>query len=598
MTASARTLILTLALGLSAISATAQEVTLTIETDEPINGLRPVLRTASLAMGLRDDPDAVAQDYVAAARADYRRLLTGLYAEGFYGGQVSIRIDGREASGIPPLDAPARINTVEITVVPGPRFGFGRAEVAPLPPGATLPEGFATGQIARSGRISAAVSAGIDAWRDDGHAKAEPIGQQITARHANSEIDARITLAPGPRLTFGRLMVTGNSDVRPNRIRAIAGLPEGAVFSPAELDAAANRLRRTGAFASVTMVEGDAQPDLTLPVTAQVDEQTPRRIGAGAELSTVEGLTLSAFWLHRNFLGGAERFRVEGEVTGIGGATGGIDYALGLNFNRPASFGPLTDIYANLRVERVDDPGFFIDQATVELGFSRQVNDSFRWEVGVGLLAAEVEDDLGARSYSFLTFPATLEWDRRDSPLDATSGQYLQAELTPFVSLEDGGTGARLYADGRVYRSIGADDQLTFAARGQLGAVLGVDAADAPADFLFFSGGGGSVRGQPFQSLGVDLGGGDQIGGRGFLGAQLEARYAVTDRIGAVAFYDVGLIGPDAFSDTGAEWHAGAGLGVRYDTGIGPIRLDVGVPVTGDRAGERVELYLGIGQSF
>ena len=165
--------------------------------------------------------------------------------------------------------------------------------------------------------------------------------------------------------------------------------------------------------------------------------------------------------------------------------------------------------------------------------------------------------------------------------------------------------GLRLYADGRAYRSFGETDRVTFAARAQLGSVLGAGPVEAPADYLFYSGGGGTVRGQPYQSLAIntlaDFGDGPtevRTGGTSFAGAQLEARVGITDAIGAVGFYDFGLIGDDAFPSANDEYQAGAGLGLRYNTPIGPIRLDLATPVTGVSAGERLEVYIGIGQSF
>ena len=70
----------------------------------------------------------------------------------------------------------------------------------------------------------------------------------------------------------------------------------------------------------------------------RVADNKPRRFGFGGELATIEGLTLSGYWLHRNILGGAERLRVEGEISGIGGETGGINYLLRTRFDRPATF--------------------------------------------------------------------------------------------------------------------------------------------------------------------------------------------------------------------------------------------------------------------
>ena len=131
-----------------------------------------------------------------------------------------------------------------------------------------------------------------------------------------------------------------------------------------------------------------------------------------------------------------------------------------------------------------------------------------------------------------------------------------------------------------------------------MGSVYGPQLSQAPADYLFYSGGGGTVRGQPYQSLGVSLGGGNVVGGRSFLGLSAEARLKMTDKIGIVGFVDAGYIGAEQFYDGSGQVHSGAGLGLRYATGIGPIRLDVGVPTSGPATGENFQVYIGIGQSF
>ena len=72
----------------------------------------------------------------------------------------------------------------------------------------------------------------------------------------------------------------------------------------------------------------------------------------------------------------------------------------------------------------------------------------------------------------------------------------------------------------------------------------------------------------------------------------------MTAKIGLVGFYDIGLIGADSLPQSGDAWHAGAGIGLRYDTPIGPIRLDLATPASGDNIGEDLQIYIGIGQSF
>ncbi|WP_245820421.1 autotransporter assembly complex protein TamA [Flavimaricola marinus] len=594
---------------MAAGSASAQQATLVLPPER--EGLRDTLTEASLTLALGGEEPGSAQDYVAAARADYRRLLTGLYAEGFYSGTISITVDGREASGLAPLDAPNTVNSVVITVNPGPRFNFGTASISPTTPSTELPEGFATGRVARTPVIREAVNAAVNAWQEDGHAKATPAGQQITAIHPEERLDVTVQIAPGPRLSFGELTIEGNEDVRTARIREIAGLPVGEVYSPAELERSANRLRRTGTFQSVAYVESDSiGPNDTLPFTLQVVEQIPRRIGAGAELSSSEGLTVSAYWLHRNLLGGAERFRIDAEISDInttddGFGDNGTDYSVLLSFGRPSTFRSNADLSVTAEISRDDEPDYLLDSAEIEASLIKYVRDDLTYQMGLGLLTAREETSFRERSYTLLTLPLQGTLERRNDPLDATSGYFLDLELTPFLTITGGENGARLYADGRIYQSFGEDDRLTLAARGQFGSVVGADILQAPADYLFYAGGGGTVRGQAFQALAIDsvadFGTGPtdvRTGGASFLGGQFEARVKITDQIGAVGFYDIAVVGAEAFPMDGDDWIAGAGIGLRYDTGIGPIRLDLATPTTGDSAGERLEVYIGIGQSF
>lgn len=131
--------------------------------------------------------------------------------------------------------------------------------------------------------------------------------------------------------------------------------------------------------------------------------------------------------------------------------------------------------------------------------------------------------------------------------------------------------------------------------------MFGSELLKTPRDDLFFSGGGGTVRGQPYRSLGVAVtrGLGPQflIGGRYFLAGSLELRARVSDRVGVVGFVDWGSIGLDGFGGAFSGSHAGAGLGLRYDTGLGPIRVDVAAPISGS-TGNGVQVYVGLGQSF
>lgn len=560
---------------------------------------RTALEAVAVLTDLKSRETVMMADILAAAQGDYTRIVEALYAQGYYGPVVHILLDGREAAAIPPFEAPGAVSKIEVVVDPGPLFSFGLARVAPKAPGTPETEGFDTDEPARANVVRQAAQDAVAGWRQVGHARAEIAGQQIAADHAVSKLDVDVRVDPGRRYRFGDVRVVSESAVKDARIRQIAGIPRGEVFDPDAVEKGAERLRATGTFRSVTLEEvvgaGDA-----LDIEVDVTDRKPRRIGAGAELSSTEGLTLSAFWMHRNLLGGAERFRVDGEVTQIGGAGMKPDYTLSTRFEKPAVYGADTLFFATATLSYDDEPDYIDRSLELGVGVSQEFSDGLTGELGFTLSRSEITDLYLAgqptRVLDVFAMPVALTWDTRDDKLNPARGYYLRGDVEPFTIVSGGGSGARMAVDARAYRGFGEDNGLVLAGRVQLGSLYGVSGPGAPPDYLFYSGGGGTVRGQPYQSLDADYGG-TRLGGRSFVGLSGEIRVDVTGKIGVVAFADAGYIGSESFYDGSGAWQSGAGLGLRYDTPVGPIRLDVAGPVSGG-TGKGVELYIGIGQAF
>ena len=586
--------------GLSVPGAHALE-TLRFEIPSIDEDLRDALVNASLLASAKEDGRTEPQDIIAAANAEYAQLLGVMYRFGYYSGVINISIDGREAGTLSPFARPDGIDTVVVTVRPDFIFGFSKTEVTPLAPGTELPEEFAPGEPARAPAVAAAADAGVEGWRDFGHAKAEIAGEDIVADHAVNKLSVQVTLAPGPVVTFGDLVQTSQSDVRSERLRQIAGLPSGTRFDPEELRKSAERLRRTGAFKSVALTEAETLRDGdVMDIEMNVADEKPRRFGAGIEISSNEGLKLSSFWLHRNLLGGAERLRFDVEVGGIGSQTGGfeggVDYEVRGRFERPATFGADTTFFVTGEVGREDEPNYLSDTAELGFGFSRIINDKLTVEAGLGLRYSDERDITGSEEFFHLVAPLSATYDDRDDALDPAEGYYAEAEITPFISLDGKDSGGRILLDGRAYRTLGDSGLVTLATRLQFGSIIGASLDDTPQEFLFYSGGGDTVRGHPYQSLGVRQGTG-VTGGRSYVGASAEARFDIAGDFDPVAFVDVGYIGSESIYDDSGRWHSGAGVGIRYATGIGPIRFDIAAPVTGS-TGDGVQIYIGIGQAF
>lgn len=536
-------------------------------------------------------------DILATARADYGRLIGVLYEEGFFAPVIMIRIDGREASQISPFSAPASVNRVEIEIETGAVFRLGDASIGPQAPATDLPEGFRPGGTATTPLLRDTTAAALRAWRGQGHAFAEVGDQRIIARNRAAILDVAIRVDPGPVITFGNLIPEGHANMRVERILAIAGLPTGEVYSPAALARAEERLRETGAFSAVALRLRDPRAGDISDVSALLDEAPLRRLGFGAELSSEEGLQLTAYWLHRNLFGGAERLRFDAVISDIGAEIEGVDAVVTARFERPATFTPDTTLALELEAGYLDEPFFEIEGLSFEALLSHRLSDRLTVEGGIGLSYTRFTTGGPWQEVTQFTLPLGATFDGRDEPLDARSGLFAEVTLTPFYT-DAGDAGARMTFDGRAYRALGESRRTRFAGRLQLGTLSGGSLARIPPDSLFYSGGSGTVRGQAYQSLGV-LRGGVETGGRSFAGLSGEVRHDIGDTaFGLVGFADVGAVSAEAWGGGTSDWHAGAGFGLRYATPFGPIRVDLATPVSGDRAGQEAYLYIGIGHAF
>jgi translocation and assembly module TamA len=532
------------------------------------------VRNASALLADQDEPASGAAGLLAKARGDYRRIVAALYNEGYYGGSASIRVGGVEAANMAPdIELPDPVD-VAILVDPGPLFRFNSVNIVNQALPSADPDdyveppssrGFGSGEIARSSVILAAEQLALEAWRQQGHPKAAIVTRDVVADHASNSVDVTITVNPGPLAAFGEVTVSGTERLDPDFVRRQTGLVVGEEYDPDELVLAQKRLDRLEVFRAARLEAAKSVgADGLLPYNLLVQELPGRRFGVGATYSTIDGLGLEAFHLWRNLFGQAERLRLDARVASIAWPldTAQFDYYFGGTFTKPGVFTPDTDFVAAISAERTIYPTYTETSAMGRAGL-----------------------------YS----GAVLDF--RNDKVNATQGWYLAGTLDPFYEFHFGNAGVQATVEGRTYFGFGEDDPYVLAARFKAGVLVGPDLAEIPPDKLFFAGGGGSVRGYGHKSIGVDDGTGKITGGRYLLEASLEARAKVTDDIGVVGFVDGGYVAADVFPGI-EDLRLGAGVGVRYFTGLGPLRLDLALPLN-KRAGDPdYAIYVGIGQAF
>lgn len=576
----------------------------------PDDELERTLRNASTLWSDRDEPASGAAGLLAKARGDYRRLLAALYGEARYGGSISITVDGREAADIPPDAVLSEPASVVVTVNPGPEFSFARADIVnPAPPTSDrrdqvddpADEGYAPGEPARSGAVLRAERLAVEAWRQQGHAKAEIADRRVEALHDSNQIDAGITVDPGRRAVYGPVDVQSTERMDPAFVAWMTGLRQGEEYDPDDIERAGTRIARMDVFRAARFQEADMiDANGMLPITMIVQERLPRRFGVGGSYSTIDGLGLETFWLHRNLFGRAEQLRLDARVGGIGQTfrPDEFTYRVGATFTKPGVYTPDTDFSSSIFGDREVLEAYTRTAVRAEAGISHLFTEELSGRIFANVGHAQFEDnEFGRRDFTTVGLLGGLTYDSRDNAADATEGIFAETLFEPFYEFQYGNPAFKATAEGRTYFGFGDENRFVLAGRLKIGSLVGPSIAELPPDMLFFAGGGGSVRGYAYRNIGVPVDSGI-VGGRSLAEASIEARARVTDSIGLVGFVDAGMVGADPIPDFSEDVRVGVGAGLRYLTGLGPIRFDVAVPLDRRPGDPSVGFYVGIGQAF
>ncbi|MGG6894138.1 autotransporter assembly complex protein TamA [Rhizobium sp. BR 315] len=567
--------------------------------------LKEALERSSMLVSDKDKPVSGDLGVVVKARDDRDRLIAALYEKARYGGVVTITVNGTPLDALPPTPTFGRSKpvAVAISVEPGPLFKLGRVtllgDASRLDP---TRYGLAHGGDAGSLNILKAADKMVADFKNEGHPLAKLDKRDVVADHATNTVDVSLKVESGPVAPFGNVGVTGQKSVDPDFIKRYARINEGKPYSPDELKKASDRLRKLGVFSSVTIREADKlAPDGSIPTTIEVSEGKQRFLGVGAQYSTIDGFGLQGYWGHRNLTGRADTLRIEGSVSRIGETTdvGQLDYTAGITYVRPATFYPSATFTAGLKMQSLHPDAYDANTVTASAGLAYEINDQDTVSGGGEVsYEADTTDAFGKQKYLTVAIPLEYVRDTRDNKLDPTEG--FRASISAKPSYESMGGTVFSSFEGSItgYKGIGANNNVVFAGKLAAGSLLGANSIqDIPATRRFYAGGGGSVRGYGYQEITPYNSKGDALGGRSYVTASLEARVKITDTIGVVPFIDVGSVTDGALPDA-SDLRMGAGVGLRYATPFGPIRLDVAVPLNKYNNGTAYGIYAGIGQAF
>jgi translocation and assembly module TamA len=531
------------------------------------------------------------------SRADAELLEELLRSQGYYDADVE-----------PRTEPAGTLVRVVLEASPGEQYRFasvdlpGLAAAGPAAAGLRDAFGVKAGEPVIATDVIAAGVALQTALGEQGFAGAQIGEQQIEVDHQTHLATLVLPVAPGPVAKFGNIQVNGRPPFSARHIWTIARFKRGQPFQRSKIDDLRRALIATSLVSAVEIRPVPTNGGRTVDLAVRLEPAPSHTIAGELGYGTGQGARLEASWTDRNF------FNPEGALT-LRGVAGTSEQLAGVQFRRSNFL--QRDQLLNLQASASHQKFDAYEAKTIQLAgnIERQSNfiwqKTWNWSYGgevLGTIERGVFDTTGIKAtHKFLiaALPVSLGYDGSDSLLDPTRGFRLSGRVSPELSARNGRfTYARVQFDASAYRPVA--ERVVVAGRVRLGTILGAGVFDIAPSRRFYSGGGGSVRGYGYQRLGPRDVDGDPIGGRGLAEFALETRIRLKQfggNFGIVPFVDGGSLTTETLPDF-KDWRFAVGLGARYYSSFGPIRIDVGVPLNRQKGDGPLAVAVSLGQAF
>ncbi len=566
-----------------------------------IIGLDPPLRASAgprfdalsaLRAGVKDAANAAQINR--RARDDAELLTTILKNSGYYDAVVEPEVTREEDGKL----------AVSLRAESGPLYRFENVAVTGLDEvGAKAADlrkafGIDTRDAVDVDAVIAGRAALGDRLKRDGAPFASIGEPQIIVDHETQTATLSLDIRGVSEQKVGQFKVVGRrAPFDAKHVARIARFKSGEVYNQAEVDDLKRALIATGLASSVTVSAVPSETPDVADIAVSLEPAPVRTIAGEFGYGTGEGVRVAGSFTNRNLI------KPEGAVT-LRGLLGTREQALGVVL-RQSNFGKRDQsLNGRIGATRSNFDAFKASTFEIAAGIERQSNilwqKKWTWSAGVELVTSDERDIVGVGNARRRTFfvgalPLSLNYDGSNDLLDATRGFRLGLRSSPELSFQNGTFGyVRSQFDGSAY--VPAGKRVTIAGRARIGTITGAKSSAIAPSRRFYAGGGGSVRGYGFQQIGPRDVANDPDGGRSLAEFALEARVRFGP-FGVVPFVDAGNIYARALPDfSGLRY--GAGLGLRYHSNFGPIRIDVGTPINRQRGDSRVTVFVSLGQAF
>jgi len=563
--------------------------------------LAPELRAQIVrAIGETDDAPSNGFDARRRARAAMASAEALLRSEGYYQPELEDIVEG---------DAqPVAI----VQIRPGPRFVFTQptiqwVEPEPEPDVADVARaeiGITAGQPGRAADVIAGEGRIIASLSRQGYPDAATQPRRVVVDHATSTVAPTFRIAAGTLVRLDGVRVETAGPTNPDWVAGLAPWSEGDRYDPEQVAELERRLLETGVYDGVAVaLTGPDQATATgsRPVLVTLTDRPRRILEAGATFSTADGSGVEGLWTWYNRFGRADTLRFQARLADI-------DSRIGVDLSLPHWRRPGQTLALSAAVVNEDTDAYRRTAGVLSADLRQRLGKTSFYSYGLGLDAGRYDENRfdpvtrqplsNSRDLAILTGRTSAYLDMSDDALNPTTGWRMTLNVQPTaVTGQDTVVFLRTEVQATAYRPLDGQAKTVVAGRLRLGSILGGSELSVPSDRLFYSGGGGSVRGYEYQGVGPRLPDNTPRGGVSLFEASLEVRRDLGRNFGAVAFIDAGAVG---FAETPdfANLRYAVGVGARYNLSFGPIRADIAIPLDKRDGDATFQVYVSIGQAF
>jgi translocation and assembly module TamA len=547
-------------------------------------GLRLAVKESILTFKLKKRPPATMGQLRRRIDRDLPRIKTILESRGYYDAEVAVAIDTNRE--------PLRVT---FALEPGEPYRFRNLELhfegAGDPAFEKISRTIHKGDRAVAARVFEEQQFILKAIQQAGYPFPTLGRRRVWGYHESKAVDLELIFDPGIQAVYGDIKVEGLESVKPKYIHRQLPWKLGDPFDAKQLEDFERKLLGVGLFGTVHMEPvRPAGGTNAVPVKITVTERDKRTVRLGVGYSDV-GPSVKIQWEHRNLMGGGEHLETAAlwSPIEVGGRA---------TLSRPGFLGSKQTLVLALEMSRETPDAFDAKRARTSAMVLHDFTEELQVGSGVGYKYSKVDQLNSSERYGHVFFPLQGLLDYRDDRLNPVRGGVLFGRTAYFLGMQDSDSFLKSGAEGRLYHLWWKRYRLSSALRLTLGSIDGASVENIPADERLYAGGGGSVRGYEYQAIGPTLNG-VPLGGDKLLEFSLEMRLQPGRKLGYVAFVDGGTVYNDWGGAADRSLNYGAGLGLRYFTGIGPLRVDLAYPLNPTESQvKRLQFYISLGQAF